>query len=173
MSTTIEEHELPGFIAGVVAEVEAEIRQIDFGPAMFRCANLLRRQEQEVFAARRSPEGLIWEEWHFRRPEADDNHPTLHDTGALLESVTQGQNHIENIDRDSLEYGTSLPYANTHQYGAITRTDRLLVARGGGFAIPAGSLIHIPRRPFLSIAERTLNGIVNIIADHVVAELRV
>lgn len=83
----------------------------------------------------------------------------LIDTGALRISVTQrgSPNHVEHIDRFSLEYGTSLEYAAQHEFGAITRTYNERAERW--------IEIEIPPRPFTGWSDLALDMAANKVAD--------
>lgn len=73
----------------------------------------------------------------------------LVETGKLIQSLTSGSDHIEDIESDYLATGTSVGYAAYHEYG----TGR------------------IPARPFAGLTPEAEAKTLDYIADHVVRGL--
>lgn len=155
----------------LIGDIQDSFRQVDLTDELREIAALLRMATADNFTGQHGPDGERWPQWFFRRPEADDNHLTLIDTGRLYDSTQAGPDHIENYTATSLEFGTSVPYAATHQLGANMTTGRTLVARGGGFSIPAGSRIHIPARRFMGISNQLADQLAESVADFMVDRL--
>jgi len=77
-------------------------------------------------------------------------YPILLREGRLARSLLQpGGENVLNINRDSMEYGSSVPYAKTHQFGAVNRDGHT-----------------IPRRPFLFIDSQRIRSWSNILKAH-------
>lgn len=152
--------------ADYLAGIGQALSTLDFAPALDGCANELQRQIEGTFASQTSPAGQPWPDWMFFDPRVSSpSHDTLNATGRLLGSLRRGgADHIETITRDSLAYGTSVPYAGIHDEGATVTTGVALYARTG-FFLPAGSTINIPQRQFSGWTEETLVACGNLIAD--------
>lgn len=93
----------------------ADIKHVDlWGQA----AKILEGQAKDCFAFSRSPEGTPWSPLKHNRPRGGSK-PLL-DTGVLRASlVGRAAGHIERVTPTSLEWGTNVLYAYTHQYGAV------------------------------------------------------
>jgi len=164
----IEAKQFSGFIGRVLAETTEPNAQ----PALKEWVDAFADETRENYTAERSPGGQPWSRWRFRPLDAPDDHPTLFISGALQASVTQpgSTGNINEVGSDSVTYGTNIPYAASHQYGAQLRTERSLVGRGGRGYIPAGTLVNIPARPFLGVTDSQANQAASMIARHIVSE---
>lgn len=81
-------------------------------------AKMLEGFARDCFNFSRSPSGAPWSPLRHPRPRGGSK-PLL-DTGMLRASLTsKGRGHIETVTPTSLEWGTNLIQASTHQYGAI------------------------------------------------------
>ena len=108
----------------------------DLSPAMGLIAEEIREMEAEQFASAGASGGTPWAALApSTLKRKHDAGGILVDTGALLGSLTdrESPDHVETIDKLSLEIGTDLPYARFQQTGA-----------GWGFG--EGSLPPAPRR---------------------------
>lgn len=159
---------IEGFEALIKDTVRAA-QDIDYTDVLDSFTDDLEEQHAEYFATESGPDGERWEPWFWRSLSASDTHPTLDSSGELRESLLPGNlGHVEDIQPDSLTWGTDLPYAGIHQEGAVMRTGVPLTSRGGIWFLPAGTEIEIPQRKFVGMNEALLTKLQNKIADHVV-----
>lgn len=168
MPDVIDLDQIDAYLQGI----SADLQQADFSGGMRQSADVLRQSHKQGFDSETGPSGKKWEPWHWRRPEASDSHKTLTDTGALQASVIGGPDHIENIGKDSLEFGTSKEYAGIHQHGGNVVTKIGMVGRGGVGYLPPGSEIVVPKREFVGMNEATVDKVVNTLADAAVEALK-
>jgi phage gpG-like protein len=167
MPDVIDMDQWPAYLDGIRREVE----QMTFQAALGDIRDDLERQYQGEFSTESGPDGTPWDPWHFRRPDAPANHPTLTVSGNLSASLQGGSGNIEEIGERTLTHGTNLRYAGIHQDGATFRTGIPLISRGGGY-LPVGTKITIPPRPFVGFAEDTIDKACEHVADHVVKTLK-
>lgn len=147
------------------------VSQPDLSEALQEIAGVLSEDIREGFETETDPGGSPWTQWVFRQLGVPDSKPTLVSSGRLKASVQSGgPDHIEQITGTSLVYGTSVPYAATHQEGGQTITDVPLVSRSGHM-LPAGSALNIPARPFLGWSEEVLDQAADIIGRHVLQQI--
>lgn len=83
------------------------------------CAVAVKNELKKMLQAGTSPDGAPYKPLAHPRPNGKSQ--PLWDTGALVRSLGAGVNHVEKIDKASLEVGTNMEYAATHQYGAVIR----------------------------------------------------
>lgn len=106
----------------------ADVRHADLWSVV---GKVLEGQSRDCFAFSRGPDGTSWSPLRHNRPRGG-NKPLL-DKGLLRASLTsRGIGHIERVTPTSLEWGTNLVYAATHQFGAV-----ITPKRGKFLAIPA------------------------------------
>lgn len=161
-------------LPAVYSALDASIHAMDFSDCFRnRIFPRLADMERGFFAREAGPDGNPWAHWQFRPAWASDDHPTLHITGALEESLAGGgPGHVESVSANEATYGTSIPYAGIHQYGATITIGIDLVGRGGSPFLPAGTVIEIPARPHVGLTEEMRTEIVQLIGNEYVAQLR-
>ena len=136
----------------------------DLSPAMGRMAEDLREMEAEQFASAGASGGTPWAALAsstVKRKRGGGG--ILVSSGALLASLTDAASpdHVENIGKLSLEFGSSLPYAGSQQTGA-----------GWGFGQtslpPAPRHGHgVPMRPLLVLTADRQDRWVGFVAQQV------
>ena len=118
----------------------------------------LEDRSRERFRDGREPGGAPW----LRSLRAKlQGGKTLVDHGQLRDSITRATSD------DRVEVGTNVPYAATHQFGAVIRP------KSGGylmFRMPDGSFrrvkqVTIPARPFLGVDGEDESEIVSILRE--------
>ena len=121
-SETIDVNDLPAF----GERIARDVLQGDYTPALKSIAVAAKADFKENFAGSHAPDGTPWAPIKgFRQPrgaKSQDNmpkdHQPLRDKGLLAASASsQGNGHVENIASMSMEVGTNLFYAGTHQKG--------------------------------------------------------
>ena len=128
----------------------------DNSPALARIADDLREMITEQFASEGRAGGTPWAELapSSRRGDRGPRAGILYSTGALLGSLRDpgAAGHLEELDNQSLLFGSRLPYALFHQTGTgvgfgqselpvRARKDRNLPGPGRGRALPMRPLI--------------------------------
>lgn len=125
-------------------ELGARADEANFAKAFLEtCVPKLEEAFTDNFARQASATGGAWPPRKDPRPK----HPLLILTSALIQSVgTNAKGHVERVGPTTLELGTDLVYAATHQYGDRSR--------------------NIAARPFLDVADHVLDSCEAVIADH-------
>ncbi len=139
---TIPVNQLPAWGQQIVRTGQAANRSTLFK----KLALVLVSETRKNFTSATAPDGSPWKPLAGYR--ARGGHRILRDRGLLMASLTgKGANHVERTTQDSLEWGTNLDYAATHQYGGT-----IYPKRGRALAIPmtreaynAGSPRNFPR----------------------------
>lgn len=115
-------------------------RTHDVGPALDAIGQILVSNTQLRFVDQKDPDGQHWEPLSAvtlaRRRKAGRGAQILRDTGRLAASITY------KVAGGSVELGTNVVYAGTHQFGAKKGS---YGRTGRGAPIPWGD---IPARPF-------------------------
>ena len=130
---------ISGSINSEAAENSLKVLQAqlsDLSPAMELIAEDLCEMEAEQFSSAGASGGTPWAALASSTVKRKDGAGgILVSSGALLDSLTdpESPNHVEAIDKLSLDFGSSLPYAGFQQTGA-----------GWGFG--EGTLPPAPRR---------------------------
>lgn len=134
---------------------------VSFAPVIKQIRQVLIGGTKTHFDAEETPDGRRWPPLKNPRSRKRDRSKkrrgrrdkVLNDTGLLRSSVTasQGQGHFEEQTDHSLEWGTNLIYAATHQYGDPRR--------------------HIPAREFLGISRDMEEDIEDLVGDFVEEEI--
>lgn len=115
-------------MAGVSVTYEGPLPgdgEIDWTPALKRCAVACRASILENFAGAHAPDGTPWAALRFGRVRGGAK--PLNDTGLLRASATgvgKAANHIEQIGRLELTFGTNDERARLHQEGGVIRPKR-------------------------------------------------
>lgn len=150
----------------------------DFSIPLQRMGQRLVRSTAENFKNEQSPEGEDWKPLAQitkalrRRGKKDGEPKILQDSGRLRNSVTSQV--TMNIDKTSLEFGTNVEYAKTHQFGGpstITVIRKKNVKKKSGkygkrpFATAYTKTIQVPARPFLGIKETDKEAFKKILKD--------
>jgi len=138
----------------------------DFTVPLQRMGQRLIMSTAENFKNEQSPGGEDWKPLAGitkalrRRGKKDGEPKILQDSGRLRNSVTSQV--TMNIDKTSLEFGTNVEYAKTHQFGGsstITVIRKKNVKKKSGkygkrpFATAYTKTIQVPARPFLGVKE--------------------
>ena len=131
----------------------------DLTPVMRSIGAQLRQHVDERFEDARGPGRLPWTPSRRAREQGGQ---TLTDTARLRQSMTF------RADKASVEVGTNVAYAATHQFGA---TIRAKTAKGLVFPIGRGGWrrvkqVTIAARPFLGIDQQDRDAIDAIVTDH-------
>jgi phage gpG-like protein len=162
----------PAQLAGVYAGITISLHGLDFTNTWTDYIfPTIAQAERGYFANETGPDGQPWPQWYFRASWAPTEHPTLHVSGALEESLTgRGSGHIETVAPNEATYGTNVPYSAIHQEGATITLGIDLIGRGGEHR-PAGTVMTIPARPHVGLTEQALDEICGQIGDAVIAQI--
>ncbi len=120
----------------------------DLTPLMERIGAVLETSVNERFLTGTGPDGEAWTPSHRARQAGG---ATLVDSARLRDSIVTEARPRE------VEIGTNVPYAATHQFGALIEPiDKTDAAAKLAFFLPNGQFImvdqvEIPARPFLGI----------------------
>lgn len=92
----------------------------DFTPALNLCRKAIESSVLENFRGSHAPNGTPWLPLKRPRPNSKGSDKPLRNKGILMGSVTSrsAPGHYEKVTPGTLEYGSNLNYAATHQYGA-------------------------------------------------------
>lgn len=160
-------------LQGVYDAIAAAHDATNYQGALGVVADDLRDVHQNYFLGSFGPSGEDWKPWYWRDPDVSNDHPTLIAHGRLRDSlVTLSPDHIEAIAPREMTWGTSVPYAGVHNFGAVvTVGGKGLVGRFGGF-IPPGSKLTIPQREHVGMNDETTTNVVDKVADAAVEQLK-
>lgn len=137
-----------------------ELTKGDFTVPLQRMGQRLVRSTSENFKNEQSPDGEPWKPLAGitkalrRRGKKDGEPKILQDSGRLRNSITSQV--TMNVDKTSLEFGTNVEYAKTHQFGGPSTIN---VKKKSGkygkrpFATAYTKTIQVPARPFLGVKE--------------------
>lgn len=126
----------------------------------------------------KAPDGTSFPPLKYPRASGNGG-PPLFDFGHLTRSVTE-RGAPGNIDEAieggaGFRWGTNLPYAATHQYGAVIMPRKASMLRiptlGGGFAFARSAVI--PKRPFIGASDDllvTINRISKLYVTRIIVE---
>lgn len=139
---------------------EMEAASSDLTPLMDNIGALMEQTTRDrIESTNVAPDGTPWPQ-SLRASE--DGGPTLFDSGRLAASIT----HI--AGRTSVEIGSNLIYAGTHQEGAtiVPKSADVL-----SFRLPNGQFVQvdqvtIPARPFLGLSTEDEQDIDALVEDH-------
>lgn len=125
-------------------ELGARFDEVEFGKAFQEtCVPKLEAGFAENFAKQSTAGGDKWPARKDPRPQ----HPLLNLSGKLLASVTtSGAGHVERVEQRSLELGTNIVYAATHEFGDPSR--------------------NISQRSYLDVTDPVLDECEAALADH-------
>lgn len=148
MATIIDADQLPAFLASI---------EDDFYDAATHAAEPLRQVAAHMAGGMAehilksvNPDGGSYPPLKRKRPAGHNPHSRpLIDTGALIQSLHSGQDHIEDVEDEYVTVGTSDPKAAFHEYG----TQR------------------IPVRSFAGITPEVEEKTGELIADHIVRKM--
>jgi phage gpG-like protein len=139
---TIPVNQLAAWGAGIASNGQAANRS-----GLWRKLTILLVSEtRKNFTNATSPDGAAWRPLRGYRVRGGSR--ILRDRGLLLASVAgRGAGHVEKTTQDSLEWGTNLDYAATHQVGAtiLPRNGRALAIPRTREAYNAGSPRRFPK----------------------------
>lgn len=122
------------------------LRQLsDLTPLMQGIGTVLETSVSERFEKGEGPGGIAWPVSHRAR---EFGGKTLVDSTRLRDSI------VSEADAHSARIGTNVPYAATHQFGALIEPTGADAAAKLAFTLPNGQFImvdqvEIPARPFL------------------------
>ena len=122
--------DLKDFQSWLAAKI-GEFEHLDLNPLLEKCGLEMVAQAKERFDSGKAPDGEPWKPLQRPRIRSGGNDLPLRDRGLLAASMSAGVGHVERQTRDSIEVGTNLEYAATHQYGAV-----ISAKRGKFLAIP-------------------------------------
>ncbi len=137
---------------------EAEARGRDLTELMDRIGMAMETSTQERFETETAPDGGKWQPSIRARVQGGK---TLTLSGRLANSITH------RATGDSVEIGTNLIYANTHQEGATIRakSGRLAFNLPGGLGLRRPEQVVIPARPFVGLGGDDEETIVELAED--------
>ncbi|KGQ31920.1 phage virion morphogenesis protein [Gallibacterium anatis] len=113
----------------------------------------LRKQHQTRIKKEMAPDGKKWKPLQSWYKKTKKRGGILRATGELHNTLAY------NIGADSLEFGSPVKYAPTHQFGAviIPKRKKALALQGGelGFA----KKVNVPSRPWLGVSEDDITSL--------------
>jgi phage gpG-like protein len=160
-----------GEIPRLFAEVSQQLSSMTFEEPLAEIADDLRILHAGYFDSEAGPSGEAWLPWYFRSEDAPKSHPTLFVTGRLRQSMIDGPDHIETVGPNMLTFGTDVPYAAIHNFGATITTGIPLIGRGGNY-LPAGSRLTIPQREFIGMNDESVDHAGDVILVFATDQLR-
>jgi phage gpG-like protein len=135
--------------------VVTDFTNIRFEPLLQRGFRMLEEEHGVRFAAEKDPDGNEWQPLSRTTIQKKGHAIRLYETGRLRGSL-RDQRHADGIrqlwdewPKAGLIFGTSVPYGMFHETGGP----------------------NLPRRPFMGMAERSLDLFTEHTADYVLAEL--
>ncbi len=135
--------------------VVTDFSRMKFGPLLQRGMRMLEEEHGVRFAAQKDPDGNEWQPLAPATIKRKGHAIRLYETGRLRGSL-RDQKHSDGIRQTwdewpqaGLIFGTSVPYGIFHETGGP----------------------NLPRRPFMGMAERSLDLFTEHAADYVLAEL--
>ena len=163
----------------VVKQLRNDVQSLQFRETLLSLLPTIQRDHQTRFDNRTSPTGEAWEPWHWTKmtKQGPLEHPTLEYSKRLRSSLRiGGRDNVSDITVDgtktTLTWGTAVPYAKIHNFGARIRLGIPLVSRDGKGYLPIGTIIHIPQREFIGLSERAINSAAKFILDDAIRQLR-
>lgn len=128
-----------------INDLIARLPNMDLSPELKIVTDKIRTGVEQSFQSQSSPLGRPWSP--AKTPQA---HPLLVDSGRLKAgAIGPGEGHVEVITKNTLEFGTSIPYAEVHQRGNS----------------------RIPQRPFMGVSEQTLGECIEEITKGIMRQI--
>ncbi len=150
----------------------------DPSPALATVADDLREMARDQFATEGAAGGTPWAEAAPSTSHRGAGRGLLYRTGALFFSLTDpgATGHVEELDEDSLVFGSSLPYAMFHQTGTGIGFGQERVpahprARRGISGVGRGRAL--PMRPLLVIGQASAEHSTEIVRGEIELALKV
>ncbi len=128
------------------------LQSIDWRPALTVCALLIQNDTRERFRRFEDPDGRKWAPLKHKPkiPKGRTVDQPLWATGRLVASTAAGApDHVEQLSRNQLVYGTNVQYGKYHQFGTK----------------------HMVARPFLGVGDDLREKIEDVLIDYAVDEL--
>jgi phage gpG-like protein len=144
----------------VIQALEAiSLQPAEMTQMLHELGNAVVDQTRLRFVDQASPAGVPWVKSLRAQVQGGQ---TLRDTGRLMNSFTY------NVIGNSVEVGTSLPYAAVHQFGAHIQAVNGPYLR---FRLPNGQFcqvgsVDIPARPFMGFSDTDRQELADIVADY-------
>lgn len=118
-------------------DLDDQVAGMDLSPVLTECAQLIELGIKNNFDQERTPDGQPW-----TARKDDFNHQTLNKTGRLKSSASSpGGEHIRNVTPQSLEVGTSNPYAGFQNDGTKSIPPREFMGTSDQVAEECGNKI--------------------------------
>lgn len=163
----------------VQAEADAMLK-LDFTDTLLSFLPTLQTDHQARFDSRSSPSGESWPEWQFMRWPIDDallGHQTLESSKTLRKSLMiGGGDNVSEIKGSGLAktlfWGSKVPYAAIHNFGAEFTLGIPLIHKSGKGFIPAGARIKIPQREFVGLTPENVDNFATFLLDDTIRMLK-
>jgi phage virion morphogenesis protein len=136
-------------------------RMDDLQPVMTSIGEYMVRATDDRFRNQQDPEGNPWAPLSAATLAVKRNNKILTERGRLRGSITY------KATSNSVEIGTNLIYAPTHQFGATIRAKNKKYLYWKGASHPVKEVV-IPARPFLGVSEQDEQKILGIIENYLI-----
>lgn len=170
---------LDDLLASLGIMQRAMAQAVPCAPLLKRIGRVLDSQTRKRFDEGIDPEGKAWPPLKKPRAHGRGGNKPLRDKGLLMASVSaMGRGHVEEIQQDTLTWGTSLSYAAVHQIGsrAWQQGQKDVRQKQGKLTITARRETTrgpvIPARPYLGLSQANIDEIVDVAADYLMAQLK-
>lgn len=159
-------------IVGMFIDMERRWQDADYSQFFKRLTRKLEETHKGHFQNSADPAGNPWPSWYFRRWNTPLDHKTLDVSSRLRKSLLYGySDHYQDITDRYLVWGSTVPYAGIHQFGASFTLGITLFGRGGEVK-PAGTHITIPARPFVGIKASDFEQLIDAVIDQTIEFLK-
>lgn len=159
-------------IIGLFIDIDKRFTNVDYTEFWKLLTAKLEETHKKHFQNEVDPSGKAWPPWYFRRFNSPIDHKTLDVSGRLRKSLLAGSSdHYQDITDRYLVWGSTVPYAGIHQFGASFILGVSLVGKKGE-VLAAGKNINIPARPFVGISSDDFKSLVESVADQTVEFLK-
>lgn len=169
MTDYVDEEHLDSYFYKVMVKA---VEDADYTEELTDFAGVASRRSQQAFETQQSPSGHPWPQWELSREYMPPSKDTLIESGLLKESLVPGgpQNHFE-VDKNSMEFGTNVPYASVHQVGGKSITNVPLYGREGN-RVPPGTEIMHPARPFVGVQVHDVDELADAVAARAIQAMK-
>jgi phage gpG-like protein len=162
----------------------SELRRIDLTRPLKKIERLIATDIKAAFVGSRSPSNVPWLPLKNKRltPRGMSDKKPLRVSGRLMGSVTDLNHpeHVGGVTRNSLEFGTRVPYAAIQNYGGTVhigehhRNKPWVFSKGGKTIFTRSIQAHevmIPGRPYLELSPQLLDDAKGALADFVAKKM--